>query len=104
MSAFDKSYLRGMLEALNNLDRYLAIEPDEFLADAMRRHAAAYQICLWSHWAKLLGGRFSIEHPALDWRDVSVKTWGPDWKVIWSARSELPGLRQELEKLIGPTE
>jgi uncharacterized protein with HEPN domain len=100
MRVFDQNYLQGMLESLDNLEKYLDVRLDEFLSDVPRCHASAYQICLWSHWAKLLGSRFSIEYPALDWRDVCVKTWDPDWEDVWNSRSELPGLRQKLKKLI----
>lgn len=95
----DRNYVNGIANAIEQLATYLSVDRDTFLADKMRQHAVAYQLCLWAHWAKLLGGEFSFQYPRLDVRDTSVRTWRPDWKEIWEDRKALPALREELREV-----
>lgn len=109
MNNEDATRLRYMLDAIEQLERYIrGMSESEFSSRPMVQDAVARQIEIVCEAAKNVSSEFQDLHPKLPWAktiDIHNKIVGEDFKlnlnVVWNTiQDDLPLLKHTIRKLL----
>jgi uncharacterized protein with HEPN domain len=103
----DDLYLRHMLDAIEKIERYVAVGYDEFMAESHWQDAVIRQLEIIGEAVKRLSAGTTESRPDIPWRriagmrDVLIHDYmGVDVETVWQVtQQDLPQLRQASEEL-----
>lgn len=104
----DDLYLRHLQDAIDKIERYVAVGYDEFMHVSHWQDAVIRQLEIIGEAVKRLSPEATQRHPDIPWRriagmrDVLIHDYaGVDLEAVWQvAQADLPNLRRAIEALV----
>ncbi len=104
----DRIYLRHILDAIEDIERYVGPGREAFMADRMRQDALIRKLEVIGEVVKNLSDNAKQRRPEIPWRRIAGMRdrlthdyFGVDLALVWVAvERELPNLQTAVEELL----
>ena len=104
----DRIYLNHILEAIEDIERYVASGYDAFIRERMQQDAVIRKLEVIGEAVKQVSAATKAARPEIQWREIAAmrdkiihEYFGVNLELVWAAvKRNLPELKRAVEELL----